>query len=159
MRFRAAISEPKTPSFCGFSGDLALSTRKSLAIAIVRFWCAKSVCEISKPLFSKSLSGTAFQTLVGLLRCPGTFRGLNRFGLRRWSGRFFSSKPKGPGEQGPPDFAPKSCSSKGPKWCCVPSIGVKGKSAPEIGQFLRRNFGMISGGPFLSRPLCFTAEY
>ena len=41
LRFRAAISEPKTPSFCRISGDLALSTRKSLAIAIVRFWCAK----------------------------------------------------------------------------------------------------------------------
>ena len=35
LRFRAAISEPKTPSFCGISGDLAPSTRKSLAIAIV----------------------------------------------------------------------------------------------------------------------------
>ena len=41
LRFRAAISEPQTPSFCGISGDLAPSTRKSLAIAIVRFWCAK----------------------------------------------------------------------------------------------------------------------
>ena len=41
LRFRAAISEPKAPSFCGISGDLALSTQKSLAIAIVRFWCAK----------------------------------------------------------------------------------------------------------------------
>ena len=41
LRFRAAISEPKTLSLCGISGDLALSTRKSLAIAIVRFWCAK----------------------------------------------------------------------------------------------------------------------
>ena len=41
LRFRAAISEPKTPSFCGISGDLAQSTWKSLAIAIVRFWCAK----------------------------------------------------------------------------------------------------------------------
>ena len=41
LRFRAALSEPKTPSFCGISGDLAPSTRKSLAIAIVRFWCAK----------------------------------------------------------------------------------------------------------------------
>ena len=41
LRFRAAISEPKTPSFCGISGDLAPLTRKSLAIAIVRFWCAK----------------------------------------------------------------------------------------------------------------------
>ena len=42
LRFWAAISEPKTPSFCGISGDLAPSTRKSLAIAIVRFWCAKT---------------------------------------------------------------------------------------------------------------------
>ena len=41
LRFRAAISEPKTPSFSGISGDLAPSTRRSLAIAIVRFWCAK----------------------------------------------------------------------------------------------------------------------
>ena len=41
LRFRAAISESKTHSFCGISGDLAPSTRKSLAIAIVRFWCAK----------------------------------------------------------------------------------------------------------------------
>ena len=43
LRFRAAISEPKTPSCCGISGDLAQSTRKSLAIAIVRFWCAKFI--------------------------------------------------------------------------------------------------------------------
>ena len=41
LRFQAAISEPKNPSFCGISGDLAPSTRKSLAIAIVRFWCPK----------------------------------------------------------------------------------------------------------------------
>ena len=42
LRFRAAIYEPKSPSFCGISGDLAQSTRKSLAIAIVQFWCAKN---------------------------------------------------------------------------------------------------------------------
>ena len=41
LRFRAAITEPKTLSFCGISGDLPPSTQKSLAIAIVRFWCAK----------------------------------------------------------------------------------------------------------------------
>ena len=41
LRFRAAISEPKTPSFWGISFDLAPSTRRSLAIAIARFWCAK----------------------------------------------------------------------------------------------------------------------
>ena len=37
LRFGAAISEPETPSFCGIAGDLGPSTRKSLAIAIVRF--------------------------------------------------------------------------------------------------------------------------
>ena len=42
LRFRVAISEAKTPSFFGISGDLAPSTRRSLAIAIVRFWCAKA---------------------------------------------------------------------------------------------------------------------
>ena len=31
----------KTPFFCRISVDLAPSARKSLAIAIVRFWCAK----------------------------------------------------------------------------------------------------------------------
>ena len=41
LRIQAAISEPKTPSFCRISGDLDPSTRKSLAIAIARFWCAK----------------------------------------------------------------------------------------------------------------------
>ena len=43
LRFRAAISEPTTPFFCGISGDLAPSSQKSLAIAIVRFWCAKQI--------------------------------------------------------------------------------------------------------------------
>ena len=46
LRFRAAISGPKTPSFCRISGDLAPSTRRSLAIAIVRFWCAKVVAAV-----------------------------------------------------------------------------------------------------------------
>ena len=55
LRFRAAISEPKTPSFCGRSGDLSQSTRKSVAIAIVRFWCAKGGAQKS-PLFWR-LSG------------------------------------------------------------------------------------------------------
>ena len=44
LRFRAAISEFKTPSFCGILANWlsrSPSTRKSLAIAIVRFWCAK----------------------------------------------------------------------------------------------------------------------
>ena len=49
LRFRAAISESKTPSFCEISGDLAPSTRKSLAIAIVRFWCAKFILQRIAP--------------------------------------------------------------------------------------------------------------
>ena len=49
LRFRAAISEPKTPSFCGISGDLAPSTRKLLAIAIVRFWCGKELMQHAVP--------------------------------------------------------------------------------------------------------------
>ena len=40
-RFQAAISEPETLPFCRTSGGLAPSTRKSLAIAILRFWFAK----------------------------------------------------------------------------------------------------------------------
>ena len=66
-------------------------------------------------------------------------------------------KQRGRENKGPPDIAPKSF-LKGPKWCSVPSIGVIGKSAVDIGQFLRRNCWMISGSPFLSRPLCITAE-
>ena len=41
LQFQAAISEPETPPFYGISGDLAPSSRKSLATAIVRFWRAK----------------------------------------------------------------------------------------------------------------------
>ena len=53
LRFRAAISEPKTPVFCGISGDLAQSTRKSLAIAIVRVWCAKFPTNSLKRFFGR----------------------------------------------------------------------------------------------------------
>ena len=47
LQFRAAISEPKILFFCGISGDLAPSTRKSLAIATVRFWGAKGFPHIA----------------------------------------------------------------------------------------------------------------
>ena len=59
-------------------------------------------------------------------------------------------KQRGQEKKGPPDIAPRSFSQKRAKWCSVLSIGVIGKSALEIGHFLRRNFWMISGGPSLS---------
>ena len=60
LRFRAAISEPKTPSFCGISGDLAPLTPKSLAIAIVRFWCAKVLQQTGK----KKVYTTTVETVL-----------------------------------------------------------------------------------------------
>ena len=63
LRFRAAISEPETLPFCRISGDLAPSMRKSLAIAIVRFWCAKIVSIRIRLLTSP----TPLSRLVGVL--------------------------------------------------------------------------------------------
>ena len=58
-----------------------------------------------------------------------------------------AARQRGRENKGPPDIHPKSFSLKGPKLCSVLSIGVIGKSALEIAQFLRRNFWMISGVP------------
>ena len=58
LGFRAAISEPQTPSLCGISGDFVPSTRKSLAIAIVRFWCAKCSA-VSAVQLSENCSATS----------------------------------------------------------------------------------------------------
>ena len=69
-----------------------------------------------------------------------------------------SSKTKGPGEQGAAGYCTKILLRKRAKMVSAPSTGVIGKSALEIGHFLRRSFWMISGSPFLSRPLCCTAE-
>ena len=55
LRFRVAISEAETPSFYGVSGDLAPSTWNSLAIPIVRFWCAKRRVDIIAQLWVESL--------------------------------------------------------------------------------------------------------
>ena len=43
VAFGLRFLSPKPLHFYGISGDLAPSTRKSLAIAIVRFWCAESL--------------------------------------------------------------------------------------------------------------------
>ena len=73
---------------------------------------------------------------------------------------FLSSKTKGPVEEGAAGYCPKILLLKRAKLVLGPfRLGVIGSSALEIGQFLRQNFWMISGGPFLSRPLCFTAAF
>ena len=54
------------PSLCGNSGDLTPSTRKSLAIAIVRFWCAKFI--FHGPLEIVFLTGTLQQILKAFHR-------------------------------------------------------------------------------------------
>ena len=56
-------------------------------------------------------------------------------------------KQRGREKKGPPDIAPKSFSQKRPKWCSVPSTGVIGKSALEIGHFLRWISGWFLGAP------------
>ena len=77
LRFRAAISEPKTRSFCGISGDLASSTRKSLAIAIARFWSAKLEKQSGKVLGETVRTpprGSPGNGLVSSLTCSGLLR-------------------------------------------------------------------------------------
>ena len=46
--FELRFLRPKPLFFGGISGDLAPSTRKPLAIAIVRFWCAKVRAELHR---------------------------------------------------------------------------------------------------------------
>ena len=87
LRFRAAISEPKTPSFCGISSGLAPSKRKSLAIAIVRFWCAKSPS--CAPVWSR-----AFWVLFFASLCLGKGHRDPRDHFRRGGGAL--SAPSGP---------------------------------------------------------------
>ena len=78
LRFRVAISEPETISFCGICCDLAPSTRKSLAIVIVRFWCAKFFWSKLRgwrkcqPFVEHFLSNTAFPLILlsSLQPCP-----------------------------------------------------------------------------------------
>ena len=88
LRFRAAISEPKTPSFCGISGDLAQSTRKSLAIAIVRFWCAKENIEKNNRRFFAKRRVLGNRPPVNSCVCVCVFRafgGLCRETIRHYT--------------------------------------------------------------------------
>ena len=76
LRLWDAISEAETPSFCGISGDLAPSTQKSLAIAIVRFWCAK----LSTPI-TQGCSGNSFSNWTHI--CYTQISGTNKI----WNGK------------------------------------------------------------------------
>ena len=77
------MSEPETPcfcrKFCGISGDLTPSTQKSLAIAIVRFWCAKAKClvKIHTPNLGPKLKGYKKNTKTSAFRegSPPELRG------------------------------------------------------------------------------------
>ena len=112
LRFRAAISEPQTPSFCGISGDLAPSTWKSLAIAIVRFWCAKNC--------TRSRSGRPDHRpdVPGLTpsSSPGHFQGVP-------TTNFLYAQHCDPGRH------LQECSGAR-VWCCFPQL-------PVVNQFLR----------------------
>ena len=69
LRFRVAISEPETPSFCGISGDLAPSTRKSLAIPTVRLGALSrtvSTCWVS-------LGGLSLNQAIGATICISSY--------------------------------------------------------------------------------------
>ena len=87
LRFRAAIPKPETPYFCGISGDSAPSTRKSLAIAIVRFWCATDpavpVCGLGwvpAPTYTPFLLHESFGWHLCRTELPQKF---NRNGVRK----------------------------------------------------------------------------
>ena len=66
----------------------------------------------------------------------------------------FSSKRKGPGEQGAAGYCPKILLLNRAKVVLCPFHRSHGKICTRN----RWDFWMISGGPFLSRPLCFTAD-
>ena len=76
LRFWVAISEPQTPSFCGISGDLAPSTRKSPAIAILRFGCAKHRLQFKTLTLISAwwLAHLGSHLRVSVLRCGSSGR-------------------------------------------------------------------------------------
>ena len=76
LRFRAAISESETASFCGTSGDLAPSTRKSLRLRLCDFGALSLPASIIKPLSSthSGFSSTLNPKSIDFLSEPGLGR-------------------------------------------------------------------------------------
>ena len=86
LRFRAAISESETPSFCRISGDLASSMRKLLAIAIMRFWCAKCCDDLTcmhEHLDQARVAAPCLLCRRETLSSPGSSRENKRMGMGR----------------------------------------------------------------------------
>ena len=78
--FELRFLRAEAPSFWRISGDLAPSMRKSLAMAIVRFWCAKQLNDTegrfdvvlaSDVLYGESAAAALPAALLQLLRPQG----------------------------------------------------------------------------------------
>ena len=69
-----------------------------------------------------------------------------------------SSKPKGPGEKGAPRNHPESLCLRNGLISSADFPMTPMEGTDTFWPFLGEGFGAISGGPFFSRPLCFTAD-
>ena len=91
LRFRA---EPKPHSFCWNSGDLTPSIQKSLAIAIVRFSCAKldSYSESTAFLYPIRNHQDRVRSLSQTIVCTSFSRGFVFLKGRHWTSQSFWSE-------------------------------------------------------------------
>ena len=79
--------------------------------------------------------------------------------LVKYEVRFLSSKPKGPGEKRASRNHPEISSQKVADFECRFPHDSYGRDRHHLGLFYEKDFGAISGGPFLSRPLLFIADF
>ena len=70
----------------------------------------------------------------------------------------FSSKTKGPGEEGAARNHPEISSHKKLISSADFPMTPMERTEHHFGPFCQKDFGAISGGPLFSQPLCFTAE-
>ena len=80
----------------------------------------------------------------------------------RWQSPFLwpisALNQRGREKKGPPDIAPKSFSYKGPTWCSAFHRSHRDICTGNRPVSERKFLETISDGPFLSRPLWFTAD-
>ena len=84
-------------------------------------------------------------------RCPTGHLAVKR-GSKIFLGPKSAVKQRGQEKKGPPDIALKSFSQKGPKMVLCSFHRSHREICTPNQPVLGRNFWMISGGPFLSRP-------